>query len=281
MLAKLKQCEEDLKDIDAALIRQLTQLKEKYGPSMPRRTEITTTDYDFSKEVVRKESKASACVYTLKDNFLHRLGGNAEPEGCEVVLKCKTDDILLAVDNRGRLLRVYPKDLNDEVSTGLGLYLPKYLGLNEKDDYKILWLDKVDGEKKLLVYNDGNFGFIDTTEFMGLKRQVKVIERGISRDADKLVEAFSTVPEVIVIEDSDGKVGWQLMSEVMIKNRTARTKVFNIRKNRVITKIGVCTAEQLQTALPNADNFKAPLTQSVKGIKFDVEAVGLTGVSIK
>lgn len=255
---ELKGYEEDLADLNVAIIKQLQRVKSLYGGNCPRRTEISMKDFEFNKVEEVKALDTSKCWYTLKDNFFKKIRAKDESTEYAYQIEGRASDTLIAFDNRGRLLRIYAKDLSYDNIVGAGTYLPRYLGLNETDDYKILWMDRLDGSTKTLLYEDGNIGFLDESEFMDSSRQVRILNNGISKEAGKIVEVFDEVPEVLMVTDNEGRISWTYMADVKVKGRTARTKVFNIKKGNRITSYCVTDATNLLILLNNSNNYKAP-----------------------
>ena len=226
-------------DVDAEIIRQMDSLISKYGAKINRRTEITDVDYEFETTTTKKEDikDTSYCVYEFKNNFLKKLKDSTGMDRHKFLFGGTASDTLIALDNRGRVLRIYCEDvpLNNKYDTGL--YIPRYLGLNETDDYQITWIGKLDGKKYMLLYKDGNVGFLDTSEWIGNARNVRVLERGISKAcASELgavicisdIENFNT--SMLFVTDESGKAGWVTLGDIKQKDRTAKTRAFALSK---------------------------------------------------
>ena len=176
------------------------------------------------------------CTYEIKDGFIKKLRfATGKEKG--MVVNALASDTLIALDNEGRVLRVYCENLPYSNPTEIGTYLPSYWGIEADDDYEIKYISKLDGETKMLIYNDGNIGFLDTSEWVGLTRQVKVVERGIFRDSSSLCYVCDSVPDFVYIMDEKGRIAYEMTSEIKRKARTARTKVFNLNKNSKITSV--------------------------------------------
>ena len=249
---QLESLQKSIDNIDDVIKAQMIALKSKYGATMKRRTEVTTKDYEFAENAKSAEKIVdnSYCVYELKGGFLKKLRSASGDRSAEYVIEGTASDTLIAFDNRGRLLRVYCQDLALN-GTDIGTYLPTYFGLNESDDYKITWIGRMSGQELMLLYKDGNVGFVDTTEWMNNNRNVRVLEKGISvNSAPTLGAVLETIPQMIYVSDEDGNIAWADTSEIKHKSRTAVTRVFDLKKNIPIDSY-LCTDLQRGMLLVN------------------------------
>lgn len=260
LMELIKQYEGYLSNIDSVIKTQLLELKSRIGSQYPRKTEITNSDYEFisasSGEVVKDNNQ---CTFVLKDGFLrkmHYLAGVTEANG--MVVDALASDVLLAIDNRGRVLRVYCEDLPYSTMSDVGTYLPKYFGLSETDDYKIKYIGKLDGSTKMIVYADGNVGFIGTSEWTGVNRRVKVIEKGVNQASAHCIGAVIDVPECLVVVDSKGRFSYQYTNKIKRKDRTAKTRVFNVKSGSSIIGCYGCTSEESAFVFSNMTLYSAP-----------------------
>lgn len=257
--AELKSVEGMLEDLDSYLVQQFKGLKARYGVHMQRQTEITSVDYNFTREDEEVTVDNTECVYILKDNFLKKLRYDIDVDSYDYKFTATASDTLIAFDNRGRLLRVYTQDIPVCSPSDMGVYLPRYLELlDESDDYRIMWLSVLDGSEKMLLYKDGTVGFLDTSEWLGSRRQVRVLQNGISEYAGLIREVLDEVPEVLMVIDDKGRISWTYTSDIKHKNRTARTRVFNVKSDS--TLVGYCgvTTTELVVALNNSSVYQAP-----------------------
>lgn len=234
--AQLNSLKKSIDNIDDVIKAQMNALISKYGTELARKTEVTTKDYEFgdNNKTVEKVVDNSYCVYEFKNGFLRKLRSATGDSTIEYYIEGNASDTLIAFDNRGRLLRVYCQDLPLSGSD-IGTYLPTYFGLKETDDYKITWIGKMTGSELMLLYKDGNVGFVDTSEWVGNNRNVKVLARGISVSSAPLLGAVLTeVPQMLYVSDEDGNIAWTDTSEIKHKDRTAKTRVFNLKRNRML-----------------------------------------------
>lgn len=240
--AQLESIKKSIDNVDNVIIAQMKALIAKYGAKMKRRTEITTKDYNFetSEKSQEKYVDDSYCVYEFNNGFLKKLKVATGSKDIEYYIEGTASDTLIAFDNRGRLLRVYCQDIPLS-GQSVGTYLPTYFGLNETDDYKIMWIGKLTGNELMLLYKDGNVGFVDTSEWIGNNRNVKVLAKGISvSSAPYLGAVLTEIPQILYVSDEEGNIAWADTSEIKHKDRTAKTRVFDLRRNCLIDSF-LCT----------------------------------------
>lgn len=234
--SQLKSLADDIDNVDRIISKQMDALISKYGSVMQRRTEITTKDYNFIEDstATTKIVDDSKCVYEFKNGFLRKLSIFTGAKDNEFAFEGKSNDTLIAFDNRGRLLRVYCQDLPLS-GTDIGTYLPTYFGIKETDDYKITWIGRMLGQELMLLYKDGNIGFVDTSEWMENNRNVKVLQKGISvTSAPTLGAVLQEVPEMLYVSDEAGNLAWVDMADIKHKDRTARTRAFTLKNNTLL-----------------------------------------------
>lgn len=240
--AQLDSLQNSLDNIDNVIKVQIKSLISKYGSMMKRRTEITTKDYEFSEDskTTEKVVDTSYCVYEIKNNFLKKLRVASGDPTIDYYVEGTASDTLIAFDNRGRLLRIYCQDLPLN-GTDIGTYLPTYFNLNESDDYKITYVGKLDGKELMLLYKDGNVGFVDTSEWVDNNRNVRVLQKGIAvSSAPLLGKVLEQIPEMIWVSDEAGNIAWANTADIKHKDRTAKTRVFNLKGNTLIDSY-ICT----------------------------------------
>lgn len=240
--AQVQALDRQIGDVDSVIRAEMQRLIREYGPRMTRRTEITTADYEFveSEKPNEKFVDTSYCAFEMKDNFIRKLRYPTS-SGAQYTIEGASNDTLIAFDNRGRILRIYGPDLPLSGTGDVGVYLPNYLGLKESDDYKILWIGRMTGQTLMLLYKDGNAGFVDTSEWIGNNRNVKVLNRGISPAAAPVLGAvLEDIPEMLYVSDVDGNIAWANVSEIKRKDRTAKTRVFDLYKGRLIDSYLPC-----------------------------------------
>ena len=256
--AELELIESELADINGTLIKQMERLKATYGALHERRTEITNVDYEFAKEKEEPVKDMSPCVYAMKDGFLKKMRYADTQNEYEMQFEGVASDILVAFDNYGRVLRVYAQDIELCSQYDTGVYLPRLLELGDDKDCKIMWIGRLDGTEKTLIYNDGTVGFIDTSEWVGSGRQVRVLKNGISTEAHKIVMVLDELPEILMVMDDEGRLSWVDTSTIKHKHRTARTRVWTLKKDHILSAIWGGNRVELLTLLSNSSNYEAP-----------------------
>lgn len=270
MQVRIKQLEGYIENIDQTIINQLKALKSRYGHRFPRRTEVTTKDYDFSQLQEVEAMDETPCEYVYKNGFLKKLQFTVGNEDADFIVSAKASDTLVAIDNRGRVLRIYCSDLPYNTATDTGTYLPRYFGLDETDDYKIYYIGVLDGSTKMILYKDGNVGFLDTSEWVDVRRQVKVLEIGISTSHAHLVGAvLDEVPEMIFVTDTFGKVGFEYTENIARKCRTAKTRVFNLSKLAELDSYYACSVAEGMLLFNDLARYQAPKLAKIPNFELD------------
>lgn len=260
LMENIKLYEGYVQDIDSVIYKQLETLKATMGSKYPRRTEITSTDYDFQVssdgEAVKDDTE---CTYVFKDGFLKKFRTYLNVDtSAQYTFTASASDTLIAVDNRGRVLRVYCEDIPYCGASEYGIYLPRYFNLNESDDYRIWWISPLTDETKMILYTDGNVGFLDMSEWYGLGRRVRVIENGISAAVADKVGAVIDIPEYLFVLDNTGKLGQVNVSTIRRKDRTARTRVFSLKKDEYISQYACLSASDACLIVSNLSRYSAP-----------------------
>lgn len=219
------------------MINELKELKESRAGQYERKTQVTYTDYKFSKISDADEIEdTSYCVWTLrKDGFLMKTRDYQKdnyPEGEILSEFCgQANDILIGFDNFGRVLRVIGKEIPFTAYGENGTYLPRYFDSTFQDDYRVLYMGLLDGSKRMLVYRDGYIGFFNTAEYYG-KKNIKIVNNGVCLAVyDKLLEVYeeADIPQQLMFaDDTDDvvRVGIVNIGGLIEKSRLSRTKIF-------------------------------------------------------
>ena len=92
-----------------------------------------------------------------------------------------------------------------------------------------------------------------------MKRQVKVLETGISPSVAPLVGAvIDDIPEVIFVTDTSGKLGFEYTESIKRKDRNAKTRVFNVGKNEELDSWFGCSLSTAMMMINNYNDYRAP-----------------------
>lgn len=260
--ATIDALENDLQDIDGVILRQCDEMIEDKKVSHVRRTEISNKDYNFvkSEEEQMVYVDNTTCYYMIKDNFIRKYRFESQiPKGTGY-LEASASATLLGIDNRGRVIRLYCKDIPYTANNEVGTYIPKYLGLEESDDYEVLYLDELDGKKKVVVYDDGFVGFLDTYEWLNSKKQMRVVERGINgMYAKNVAGVYDYEPSgYLYVIDTAGRISYVLLDTIKQMDRTARKKVFELKKNTKIKSLAVVDGITGYNMLNNVGSYCGP-----------------------
>ena len=253
-----------LNDVDSAIVEQLNALKSKYGSLHTRRTEITTEDYEFKVADTGETVKdTTECVYTLKKGFLKKMRAtfaNADDiANAEYSFTASASETLVAFDNRGRVLRIYCEDIPYSGVSELGTYIPKYCDFIETMDYRIWYIGVLDGGTRMILYKDGNIGFLDTSEWTSVTRRVRVHEKGICTDCADIVGAvFEEVPEWLLVLDTQSRISIVDTRNIKRKGRTAKTRVFNLKSGDFIASYATVSNDEIYSTLGSLDYYYAP-----------------------
>lgn len=230
--------ERSLKYPEEYIINELKELKESKAGEYDRKTQVTYTDYKFSKIAESDEIEdESFCVWTLMESgFLRKTrdwyGTESEKDKVLCQFEGQANSILIGFDNFGRVLRVPGKEIEYTESGDSGVYLPRYFEANFQEDYRVLYMGLLDGKTRTLLYRDGYIGFFDTAEYYG-KKLIKVVSKGVSLAVgDKLLQVYEDdeLPQMIAVaDDPDGvwKFGVIITEGTIHKSRLSRTKVLD------------------------------------------------------
>lgn len=249
---KIEVLNKRIADPSPAVIEDLRRVQ-GYYKSYKRHTLISDRDYVFeTKEEVVIDN--SPCYVLIKDNFIKKVTRNSyfKEENYDLVLDCKASDTLLGIDNFGRVIRVYLKDIEYTTSDKVGTYLPQYLDLD--DSFDLLWLDLLTEATKMLIYSDGRIGMLDMSEWYGNSRCVKVIEKGVSAEVDKLIGVID-VPETLIVYTSKGRCGIEYLENIIVKSRTARKLTFKLEAGERITAYAPLTKVESIKVLSNHSKY--------------------------
>ena len=84
------------------------------------------------------------------------------------------------------------------------------------------------------------------------------MKNGISEYAYRLGAILDELPEVLMVVDSDGRLGYVETKNIKEKNRTARTRVWDMKGDAYLESYCGCTLMDAILALPRMQNFTAP-----------------------
>lgn len=210
-----------LGDLPQEILNDIESLRVSHKGEHERKTEITYTDYIFSQRKAesaedRKVKAAQAAIPVwfniTDDGFLTVTTNKIVTEGSPGVLRSfqgTSSDVLIGFDNIGRIIRFYAGDEPTPTTSGKGIYLPRYFGVEEVKDenfeYKILYMTRLQGQEIMLLFKDGYASFIDTSKWLDTKANYKIVNKGVnlsvSEDLLDVIEG-DDIPKHIVLADS-------------------------------------------------------------------------------
>ena len=193
------------------IIRQLTEIKKKYGK--PRKTMLITEGEEVVEDIAEEIENYPVRAVVTKEGYFKKITmqsikGNDEQklkEEDEIIYLEDTENIgeLCVFTNMARLYRIRLCEFENTKASMLGDFLPAKLGMDE-GEYVI-------GAKVITAYNENHsFGFIYENG-KGVKTPVTAYETKAKRK--KLLQAFSSVvPCVGVFYEGDKPVDVLLVS---------------------------------------------------------------------
>lgn len=265
-LTAIKVIEDNITNVADVIVSQMEKLKKKYGKDLKRRTTVTQKDIDFDEVIpeptTQKETIGTSVYYALKNGFLRKCRSEIKDVKADRIFKGYSNEVLIGFDNKGRLLRIYCKDIPFNSINDTGTYLPRYLGFEATDDYKIYWMGRLTGDELMLIYKDGNIGFVNMHEWDDSGRRVKVLEKGIAvAIADKLGAVVENIPDVLVVTSTQGDIGVVKTKDILRKARTAKTRVFNPKKSSLLDTYALYDEETGMNILEEEEKYLGALKQ--------------------
>lgn len=238
-----KLLKEQIADISKVIVKQLKQINKEFGT--PRKTEISTRDYVFEKEVEEKPA-AYTVYYTIKNKFIKKQYGYSDGS-----YECMSDDSILMIDTLGRVLRVNIEDIPFSSGSDVGTYIPVYLGV--EDNFEIV--DFNVEEKKIVryLYKDGYVSQFSFGQWIGNRRRIKIIQNGTSTDSPMIIGYVSDKP-FMAFYTKNGKFGIA-STDFKVKCSTARTKLVGVDSDDEIRFAVGCTATDLINLVTNSGTY--------------------------
>jgi DNA gyrase subunit A len=270
-IAELKALLEDEIKMKSYIIKQLNEIKKKYGK--PRKTEIiqSTDIVQFTKEDLIEDFACS--IFLTKEGYLKKitqqsLRGNSEQkfkEGDSLLDECeaRNKDELIFFTNKAQIYFAKVSDFELSKASELGEYVPKVLKFDE--DEKPIFM-KLNPEYKedqnvIFFFENGKAVRVPMSEYatQGARKKLK---KAYS-DASPIVKViYETSDDYILILNSDSKA--ILIRPSLIPIKTTRssqgTTIFamNLKKNQVITEVLEDYSERFPDAYSRYRKIKIP-----------------------
>lgn len=267
-LAKL---ESEFKDLDKTIIKQLQALDKKY--KFPRLTKITKDWLEY--EIEEEPQELEVCRFYMEGKFMHYAPEGTE--GFEEALECVSNDVITLTDSLGRVLRVdlATLDYTNKTAANTGEYLPRFLEL-EDDDFEIMSYNKIAEDTfDVYLYDDCYISRIDYGEWVGAKRVVRVMARGVAMPDDgtkiKSVISLEKPYNLVVGTNSKGNVllGLMDMSKVRYAGRLSRTRGLRTPKDFKVENIINVTLAEAKRMYKNIEGHIGVLKATPKATKLE------------
>ena len=259
-LADIDNLQAEIADIKALLgdelkmksfmIKQLGDIKKKYGK--PRKTEVISSENvkEFNKEIMIEDYQAH--LFFTKDGYLKKitqqsLRGNSEQkikEDDEIIYEAEIsnkDEIIFFTD-KAQLYFAKMSDFELSKASELGVYVPKKL--NFDDDEKVAYMHVNpsfdESQNVIFFYENGKAVRVPMSQYQtqGARKKLK---KAYS-DASPIVKImYETNDEYIMMINSENKA--ILIRPSLIPIKTTRTSIgtvvfaMNLKKNQKIKKV--------------------------------------------
>ena len=257
----------------AYMIKQLTDIKKKYGK--PRKTDIISAEEvkSFSNEIMIEDYQAR--LFFTKDGFLKKitqqsLRGNAEQklkEGDKLIFEgdiSNKDEVVFFTD-KCQLYFAKMSDFELSKASDLGVYVPKQLDFEPDEKVAKMIINPSFDEKQLVIFVFEN----------GKAVRVPMCQYATQGNRKKLKKAFSDASPVagIIYEQSDdyfmminSEKKAILIRPSLIPIKTTRTSIgttvfaMNLKKKQKITKVLTDFESKYPEAMATYRKIKIPAT---------------------
>ncbi len=282
-LADIDNLQAEIADIKALLgdelkmksfmIKQLGDIKKKYGK--PRKTEVISSENvkEFNKEILIEDYQA--WLFFTKDGYLKKitqqsLRGNSEQkikEDDEIIYEAEIsnkDEVIFFTD-KAQLYFAKMSDFELSKASELGVYVPKKL--NFDDDEKVAYMHVNpsfdENQNVIFFYENGKAVRVPMSQYQtqGARKKLK---KAYS-DASKIVKiVYETNDEYIMLINSENKA--ILIRPSLIPIKTTRTSIgtvifaMNLKKNQKIKKVLLDYQKKYPEAKEMYRKIKIPAT---------------------
>ncbi len=270
-IAELKALLEDEIKMKSYIIKQLNEIKKKYGK--PRKTEIiqSTDIAKFTKEDLIEDFACS--LFLTKEGYLKKitqqsLRGNSEQkfkEGDSLLDECeaRNKDDLIFFTNKAQIYFAKVSDFELSKASELGEYVPKVLKFDEDEKPIFMKLNPEYKEDQNIIFffENGKAVRVPMSEYatQGARKKLK---KAYS-DASPIVKIiYETSDDYILILNSDSKA--ILIRPSLIPIKTTRSSIgttifaMNLKKKQVITEVLEDYSERFPDAYSRYRKIKIP-----------------------
>lgn len=282
-LADIDNLQKEIADIKALLsdeikmksymIKQLGDIKKKYGK--PRKTEVISSDSvkEFNKEIMIEDYQAR--LFFTKDGYLKKitqqsLRGNSEQkikEGDEVIYEAEISnkDELVFFTDRAQLYFAKMSDFDLCKASELGEYVPKKLNFDDDEHVAYMHVNPSFDENQNVIFffENGKAVRVPMSQYQ-TQGSRKKLKKAFS-DASKVVKIiYETNDEYIMLINSENKA--ILIRPSLIPIKTTRTSIgtvvfaMNLKKNQKIKKVLTDYEKKYPEAKESYRKIKIPAT---------------------
>ena len=282
-LADIDNLQKEIADIKALLsdeikmksymIKQLGDIKKKYGK--PRKTEVISSDSvkEFNKEIMIEDYQAR--LFFTKDGYLKKitqqsLRGNSEQkikEGDEIIYEAEISnkDELVFFTDRAQLYFAKMSDFDLCKASELGEYVPKKLNFDDDEHVAYMHVNPSFDENQNVIFffENGKAVRVPMSQYQ-TQGSRKKLKKAFS-DASKVVKIiYETNDEYIMLINSENKA--ILIRPSLIPIKTTRTSIgtvvfaMNLKKNQKIKKVLTDYEKKYPEAKESYRKIKIPAT---------------------
>ncbi len=270
---ELKSILNDELKLKSYMIRQLNDIKKKYGK--PRKTQIMESESvkEFNKEIMIEDY--TAWLFFTKDGYLKKitqqsLRGNSEQkikEDDKIILETEInnkDEVIFFTD-KCQLYFAKMSDFELSKASDLGIYVPKQLKFDDDERVAFMQINPSFSEEQrvIFVFENGKAVRVPMSEYatQGARKKLK---KAYS-DASPIVGIiYEKSDDYFMIINSESKA--ILIRPSLIPRKTTRTSIgttvfaMNLKKNQKITDVITDYEDKYPDAKERYRKIKIPAT---------------------
>lgn len=272
-IADIKAILDDELKMKSFMIKQLNDIKKKYGK--PRKTQIIDSEEIkvFNKEIMIEDYQAR--LFFTKDGYLKKitqqsLRGNSEQkikEGDEIIYEAEIsnkDEVIFFTD-KAQLYFAKMSDFELSKASELGVYVPKQLNFDDDEHVAYMHVNPSFDENQMVIFffENGKAVRVPMNQYQ-TQGSRKKLKKAFS-DASKIVKiVYETSDEYIMLINSENKA--ILIRPSLIPIKTTRTSIgtvvfaMNLKKNQKIKKVLTDYEKKYPEAKESYRKIKIPAT---------------------
>ncbi|MBQ3018283.1 MAG: topoisomerase IV [Clostridia bacterium] len=272
-IADIKALLDDELKMKSFMIKQLNDIKKKYGK--PRKTQIVDSEEIkvFNKEIMIEDYQAR--LFFTKDGYLKKitqqsLRGNSEQkikEGDEIIYEAEIsnkDEVIFFTD-KAQLYFAKMSDFELSKASELGVYVPKQLNFDDDEHVAYMHVNPSFDENQMVIFffENGKAVRVPMNQYQ-TQGSRKKLKKAFS-DASKIVKiVYETSDEYIMLINSENKA--ILIRPSLIPIKTTRTSIgtvvfaMNLKKNQKIKKVLTDYEKKYPEAKESYRKIKIPAT---------------------